>query len=193
MNRREFVRSLGAAAPLALAGCGSYADGGGEGVPGDTLSLLDLEYTVTRVAATDTLDVRGDDSDESAPTTRLRAERSTYVVVDLRVENSSGEPQGLPAPSPAPLTATGEIYLSGRDRRVGNRGIGAASVAGPLVREGAATRGYGPRIADLDWSLPPGASVAGWIVFSVAADYDLGENDVVVRIGNAAAEWALRA
>ena len=129
--------------------------------------------------------------DDHAATESLD-EAVSVVVVDLTVENAGSESQGLPAPSPAPLAATGNVFISGRDNQAGNRGIPAASVAGPLVRDGEAARGYGYNVAALNWTLPPGDSVGGWIAFRVDGDYDLGENDIMVRIDNAAARWALR-
>ncbi|MFB6120770.1 MAG: hypothetical protein ABEJ68_06605 [Halobacteriaceae archaeon] len=198
VNRRGLLRTLGVGA-AALAGCSSYRSGAGEdGVPGETLELLDVHYTLTSVAEAETIEVAGAEADADS-TTLLAADawRSgtdrRFLVTDLRAENRSGESQGLPAPSPAPPAATGRVFVTGRNDPVGRKGLDAAPVVGRLVRDGAAVPSFGARVADLNWSLPPGDSVSGWVVFHVREGYDRSKNEFVVRIGNAAAHWALSA
>lgn len=197
-DRRRVLGAVGGAAATLLAGCGGGGGGQDFATPGETRELSGIEFTVTGVTEVSTVDVVERNETEGTATTyrttRLTpgtdqvGEQRRFLVVDLRAENPGDEPQALPAPAPAPPAAAGRISITGT-----GQGISPQSIIGELLRDDAPEAEFGARVADLDWTLPPGESVGGWLLFRVEDDFDRTTNTLTVEIDAATVRWQLRA
>ncbi|MFB6120768.1 MAG: hypothetical protein ABEJ68_06595 [Halobacteriaceae archaeon] len=198
-ERRQILGALGTAGATLLAGCGSSGNGGGGqdyATPGESRELSGIRFTVTSVTETTTVDAVAPDVNDTATTyrtTRLTAgedsigDQRRFLVVDLTAENTGDSAQELPAPAPTPPAAAGRISITGAAR-----GVNPRSVTGQLLRDSTPVESFGARVADLNWSLPPGESVSGWLLFRVSDDFNRTTNTLTVEIDATTARWQLK-
>jgi len=203
-DRRQVLGALGTASTALLAGCGGSGGSGPDyATPGETRELSGIEFTVTGVSEFTGVDlaVEAENQTETGTetgtvryeTTRFTAGTDTaenqrrLLVVDLTGENVTESEQGLPAPAPKIPAAAGRITITGT-----GRGINPQSVQGQLVRDGGRRESFGERVADLDWTLAPGESVSGWLLFRVREGFDRVSNTLTVEIDATTARWQLQ-
>ena len=202
-DRRQVLGAAGTAVTALLAGCGgSGGTGGGEdyALPGESRELSGIEFTVTDVTESTVVDMTTAPVNESGEyqTTQFAAGTDKVenprrlLLVDLTAENVTSDDQDLPAPAPKIPAAAGRITITGT-----GRGINPQSVQGELLREnddgGVDTaESFGARVADLGWTLSPGETVSGWLLFRVKEGFDRATNTFTVEIDATAMRWHLQ-